>query len=253
MNSIKVRGLEIGTGCPKVCVSITGKTEEEIIESAKQIVDQQVDLVEWRADWFEGLEEEKRVSDLLIRLREVLQELPLLFTIRTKQEGGESLIPSELYAEINQKVAKTRFVDMIDIEVFHEGFNHAELVRDLKKEEMIIVGSNHDFDKTPEKNEIIRRLCYMQNVECDILKIAVMPKCKHDVITLLSATEEMVRLYARKPVVTMSMGDVGMISRISGGTFGSSITFGAIGKTSAPGQIEVSRLQSILDTLYRNM
>ena len=68
-----------------------------------------------------------------------------------------------------------------------------------------VVASNHDFEKTPGKKELIDRLCHMQNLGADILKIAVMPKDKKDVLTLLSATEEMNRMYASRPIITMSM------------------------------------------------
>ena len=36
MNTIKVRNLEIGTGMPKICVPIVGKTVPEILENAKR-------------------------------------------------------------------------------------------------------------------------------------------------------------------------------------------------------------------------
>ena len=87
----------------------------------------------------------------------------------------------------------------------------------------------------------------------DILKIAVMPKSRTDVLELLSATEEMQRLYTEKPVVTMSMGSLGLISRLSGEFFGSAITFGAGDKASAPGQIPAERLKMILDEIHEHM
>ena len=93
-----------------------------------------------------------------------------------------------------------------------------------------VIASNHDFYATPSKEEIIVRLIKMQELGADILKIAVMPQNSRDVITLLSATEEMARLYAERPLITMSMGGVGLISRLCGGTFGSAVTFGAVGK-----------------------
>ena len=88
---------------------------------------------------------------------------------------------------------------------------------------------------------------------CDILKIAVMPNSKQDVLTLLSATEEMYRAHAHQPLVTMSMGGQGVISRLCGEVFGSSMTFGAVGQTSAPGQIPMERLNSMLEMLHQSM
>lgn len=45
----------------------------------------------------------------------------------------------------------------------------------------------------------------MQELDADIPKIAVMPQNKKDVLTLLSATEEMASEYADRPIITMSM------------------------------------------------
>ena len=89
-------------------------------------------------------------------------------------------------------------------------------------------------------------------VSADILKIAVMPQNSRDVLTLLSATEEMTRLYAERPLITMSMGGTGLMSRLCGETFGSAVTFGAVGKTSAPGQIAADELAQVLELLHKN-
>ena len=86
----------------------------------------------------------------------------------------------------------------------------------------------------------------------DILKIAVMPQSRKDVLTLLSATEEMDRR-TTKPLITMSMGPVGMISRLCGEVFGSALTFGAVGKVSAPGQIGAKDLSHVLNLIHQSM
>jgi 3-dehydroquinate dehydratase-1 len=93
----------------------------------------------------------------------------------------------------------------------------------------------------------------MQDLGADILKIAVMPNSQKDVITLLFATEEMVSNYAHQPVVTMSMASTGLISRLSGEAFGSAITFGAIEKASAPGQINANELNQVLNIIHNSI
>ena len=82
----------------------------------------------------------------------------------------------------------------------------------------------------------------MQDMNADIPKIAVMPQNKKDVLTLLAATEEMTTNYADRPIITMSMAGTGVISRLCGEVFGSSMTFGAAKKASAPGQMGVNDL-----------
>ena len=113
------------------------------------------------------------------------------------------------------------------------------------------MASNHDFDKTPDKDDIVSRLRKMQDMDADIPKIAVMPRCKRDVLTLLAATEEMATDYADRPIITMSMAGTGVISRLCGEVFGSALTFGAAGKASAPGQMGVQDLNTVLGLLHK--
>lgn len=114
-----------------------------------------------------------------------------------------------------------------------------------------VIGSNHDFDKTPAKSDIVFRLRKMQDMEADIPKIAVMPKSRKDVLTLLAATEEMASCYADRPIITMSMSGLGSISRISCEVFGSCLTFGSGSKASAPGQIGAEELYQVLNTVHQ--
>ena len=116
-----------------------------------------------------------------------------------------------------------------------------------------MIASNHDFRKTPTKAELISRMRKMQELGADISKIAVMPQSTEDVLTLLSATEEMRRCYADRPVITMSMAGTGIVSRMCGEVFGSALTFGAAGKVSAPGQIDVEELRTVLGIIHKSL
>ena len=91
----------------------------------------------------------------------------------------------------------------------------------------------------------------MQDMGADIPKIAVMPRTKKDVLTLLAATEEMASEYADRPIITISMSGLGSISRIAGEVFGSCLTFGSGEKASAPGQIDAGKLNSVLQTIHQ--
>ena len=249
MNPVVIRGLQIGEGTPKICVPIVEKNEENIIETAKKILDSPADLVEWRADWFEEIFDFNKVSYVLKNLREILGNIPILFTFRTKEEGGEKSINEAEYLELSKKVIDSGYVDLIDIQVFQFQDITDELISYAHAIGTKVIVSNHDFQKTPKEEEIVFRLTMMQETGADILKMAVMPNSNRDVLSLLSATEKVVKDNVTKPVVTMSMSEKGMISRIVGGTFGSAITFGTVGKASAPGQFPASELKRILELL----
>ena len=174
-------------------------------------------------------------------------------TFRTSKEGGEKAITPEAYAELNLKAAKSGYVDLIDVEIFTGDAVVRRIIDGAHAAGVKVIASNHDFDKTPAKSDIIYRLRKMQDMGADIPKIAVMPQNKRDVLTLLSATEEMVTDYADRPIITMSMTGTGVISRLCGEVFGSSMTFGAAKKASAPGQIGVSDLNSVLTLLHSSL
>ena len=250
MNPVIVRNVKIGEGIPKICVPIVGRTREEIIDEAKEILRLPIDLVEWRADWFESVFDLEQVKHVLDSLREVLGETPILFTFRTAKEGGERAIDDVAYIALNKVAAESGKVDLLDVELFTGDAVVEEILNIAHKNQVKVIASNHDFEKTPKKEELISRLQKMQEMGADILKIAVMPKSSKDVLTLLTATEEMNKSYAEKPIVTMSMSEKGLISRVAGETFGSAITFGAAGKASAPGQIPAEKLRKVLEILH---
>lgn len=250
---VEVRGVKIGEGVPKICVPIVGKTKEEILAAARSFENVALDVVEWRVDWFEGVFDFEKVEDVLKELRAVLGETPILMTFRTSKEGGEKSIEPEDYAKLNIKAAQTGYVDFIDVEIFTGDAIVTKIIDGAHAAGVKVIASNHDFHKTPEKSDIIYRLRKMQDMNADIPKIAVMPQNKKDVLTLLSATEEMTSLYADRPIITMSMAGTGVISRLCGEVFGSSMTFGAARKASAPGQMGVKELETILGLLHSAM
>lgn len=250
MNPVIVRNVKIGEGIPKICVPIVGVTKEAIIEEAKTIAALPADIVEWRADWYEDVFMLEDVRSVLKSLRGILQEKPILFTFRTAKEGGEKAIDDLTYIALNKAVAESGEADLLDVELFSGETVVEEILNTAHQNHVQVIASNHDFEKTPSKEEIVSRLHKMQEIGADILKIAVMPKSPKDVITLLSATEEMSTQYAERPIVTMSMSGMGAVSRIAGETFGSAITFGSAKKASAPGQISVEKLFELLNELH---
>lgn len=253
MNTVKVRDVEFGSGMPKICVSVIGKGTKEIIKSVLEIRELGADIIEWRADWYQEIFDRNEMHNTLERVRGVLGDLPLLFTFRTGKEGGAQKIDPENYVKINRRAIESGYVDMVDIELFTGEEEVTELVELAKAHDVKIIMSNHDFQKTPTKEEIISRLCKMQEAGADILKIAVMPQEKKDLLTLLAATEEMNSRYAKQPIVTMSMGELGVLSRMSGEVFGSAMTFGAVGKASAPGQMAVEDLKTVLKLIHKGV
>ncbi|WP_086313248.1 3-dehydroquinate dehydratase, type I [Enterococcus sp. 7F3_DIV0205] len=249
MNTVTVKNVTLGSGSPKIIVPLVGKNEIELIEEAKHLLTIDCDLVEWRVDFFDRVADFQAAAEMSKKIAAILTDKPVLFTFRTKQEGGEIPFSDEQYFGLYKTVIENGAIDLLDVELFMDEELVQQTIEAAHEKEIKIVMCNHDFDKTPAKEEIVSRLCSMQKKHADICKIAVMPQCSDDVLTLLEATNEMKKVHADRPIVTMSMGQLGMVSRMCGEVFGSAMTFGAAKKASAPGQVPVNELREILQTL----
>lgn len=253
MNMLKIRNTTIGEGIPKIIVPLVGATEEQILQEAASVKDLKPDVVEWRVDFFDKVEKIDAIQEIIAKLRKFFADELLLFTFRSHKEGGNKAISPEYYVELNQTAIHTRNIDLVDVELFAGDSYVKAILAAAKKNGVFVVMSNHDFAKTPTKDEIVSRLRKMQEYGADIPKIAVMPTTVADVITLIDATNTMKTQYADRPIITMSMGGTGVISRLAGEVFGSAFTFGAGQKASAPGQIPVGELKRVLEILHKSM
>lgn len=250
MEVVRVRNVVIGEGMPKICAPVMGASVQEILDSARLVAASGADIAEWRADWYETAAL-KDILCMLEKLRGILGEMPLLFTFRTLEEGGHKPIERAGYIELTAGAAMSGMADLADVELFTAGEKTEHVIEAAHTAKTAVILSSHDFQKTPGTAEMISRLQKMEALGADISKIAVMPKTNQDVLALLSATAEF-SAYAKRPVITMSMGRLGALSRISGEVFGSAVTFGSAGQASAPGQLEISALKRMLLTLHEN-
>ena len=251
MQEIKVRDIIIGEGIPKICVPIVAANIDEAVVAAKEIAGMNVDIVEYRADYFKEWKDHSKLRKTLESIRNVIGNKVLLFTFRTSAEGGNGNASVKEYLSLCKMVCDDRLADVIDVEAFIDEETYADAVSVAHSNGVIVVASNHDFDGTPDEDEMLRRLKYMESKDADIVKLAVMPNSARDVILLLSVTERYNRI-GRKPLITMSMGGKGIISRLSGEVFGSVVTFAQAGRASAPGQIPVDDLRKILESIHNS-
>lgn len=246
---IQIKTIILGEGLPKICVPLTGKTKKEIQEEGKNAVKAGAELVEWRADFFDGLDSREEVEEMLFSLSDILGQVPLLFTIRTSKEGGNREIRTSDYVKYNLWASMSGKADLIDVEALHEEEEKKALIKSLQEKGSRVIASFHDFEKTEDKDGLKNRFRALDASGADILKIAEMPGEFEDTAILMVAAKEMTE-ETDKPLVAISMGNTGAISRISGENFGSCITFAAAGKASAPGQFPVEELRMMMEALH---
>ena len=249
MSCLEIRGCRIGEGQPKVILPIVEQTESAILKKAAAFSTLNADCVEWRADWFNAIEKPIMLQHVLHRLRDTLGSKLLLVTFRTKAEGGEKALTPEAYSDFCEAVCASGCADLLDIEFFPNRRDLLRLIAQAHASGAAVVCSSHDFQKTPPRAELVARMVAMQEAGADLPKLAVMPRTRSDVLELLAATAEMADQHPETPVITMSMGALGAVSRLCGEAFGSAMTFANPGTASAPGQVPLDDVLAILKDL----
>ena len=191
------------------------------------------------------------VREVLERAAELFKDRIFLYTFRSRKQGGLAQASAEQLKDLYDLAAESGCVDLADFEYFEETHPHHR-IRQLKKKGLRVVASHHDFERTPE-TEVLRMLLeQMCEGEADIVKLAVMPQNEEDVLRLLDVTVWFRRKYPDTPLITMSMGRLGSVSRLCGEIFGSCVTFGSHEKPSAPGQYQMDRLCGMLDMIHES-
>lgn len=245
---MKVRNLEIGSGRPKICAPVTGKDREAVYSQVREIVQAPVDMIEWRADMMEPFPDSAAIQETAKGIREIAGDRPVLFTVRTKAEGGSADPDEETYEQACRSAVLSGAIDLLDIEIMSHG-GSADVIRSFAQDNGVrVVFSNHNFTSTPSAEILFRLFAYMNAHDGDILKIAVMPQTRSDVMNLLDASYAAWERFG-KPIIAISMGRLGLLSRISGGITGSAVTFASVGEGSAPGQIPADEMARILKML----
>lgn len=111
------------------------------------------------------------------------------------------------------------------------------------------MASHHDLEGTPQIDVMRMLLDHMCEGGADIVKLVVTPKTTEDVLRLLAVTSEF-HSEIKKHRSLPCPWETGAVSRVSGETFGSCVTFASHGKKSAPGQFQLEEMQQTLAMLH---
>ncbi len=245
---LTVRNMTLESGATKIAVPITGKTSNEILTQVQKAAALSPDVIEWRIDYFDQMLNHSVYSALLSDIKALIGQTVLLTTFRTIHEGGQSPLSDNSYFSTYRWLIENNLTDLLDIEINRDKASVDFLIKLAHEHHVAVILSHHNFEETPLEDVLVDRLKQMQDRQADIGKIAVMPHTVNDVLTLLRATERANR-QLNIPLITMSMGQLGKISRLSGSLFGSVMSFAAVDEASAPGQLSVSDLRKGLEIL----
>jgi len=247
MKTVTVGGVEFTRGRSKICVPLA--FEREWGRPLAAVLDAPCDLVEWRADHFADFDDVDRTLEVLRELRMELGELPLIYTLRTRQEGGEAEVSRETYQALVEAVARSGYCNFVDVEAGWFDGLYGGPVEAAHRSGAGVIVSKHDFHGTPAQEEITRILETLLQCGGDICKLALMPASREDVLALMGAAVRFHREHPQELLIAISMGAMGAVTRVEAGFFDSAVTFASAGRASAPGQIDAAELRAILDRI----
>lgn len=249
---ICVRGRPLGDGTlPVIITPLVGKTQAGILDEVAAIVPKKPDLLEWRVDFFERIGEPQAVVETALAIRRAAHDIPVLLTRRNVTEGGNPIpIGEPQVLAMYVAACEAECVELIDYELSNAQEDFKRL-RDVSSAHGItMIASYHNFQMTPDAATLDGKFAAAEKAGADVAKVAVMPQNPNDVLALLEATSRASQAI-RLPLITMSMGGVGSLSRMMGWVYGSAATF-AVGKSSsAPGQVAIEDLRLVLSTVRK--
>lgn len=230
------------------CIPLVARDEEVLLSQAREICELKPDIIEWRVDCFKNVSNVKSIVEGLMDLSGIIGDMPLIFTLRHHNEGGQVILTQCKRLEIINESINTGHVDILDVEMLN-GVDFINKVKSLIIENNTkLILSYHNFNETPDEEFMLDMIKKGEDLGADIVKIAVMPKNYGDVLKLLNVTYRS-RDVINIPLISVSMGDIGMVTRMVGGLFGSDMTYAVGKKPSAPGQIPIGDINAVLDIL----
>lgn len=221
----------------KLVVSVMPKSLEEAQAiDANRYVD--ADIIEWRADFLPKDE----ILQVAPAIFEKFAGRELLFTLRTRAEGGEIDLSAQEYVQVIKDITQLYQPEYVDFEYFGN-----KDVFDQMLDFPNLVLSYHNFQETPEN--MMEILSELTSLNPKVVKVSVMAHTEQDVLDLMNFTRGFKTLNPEQEYVTISMGKVGKVSRITSDVTGSSWSFASLDVASAPGQISLSNMKKIREIL----
>jgi 3-dehydroquinate dehydratase-1 len=250
--SIDIRGRKLGGETPLICSPLVARARERLLAEAATVAAKSPDVIEWRVDYFGAINDTAAVLDTGKALRAAIGDTPLIFTRRSSKEGGEPIaLDDEGVVRLYDAIGASGLVDFLDFEMGNAPEHVKRVVTSARAHKTRVILSYHNFGYTPGLEFLVQRFLEAERLGGDVAKVAVMPRDRNDVLTLLSATSQ-AEAKGRIPLISMAMGPLGAVTRMVGGLFGSSLSFAVGEGSSAPGQMPISDLKEVYAIIARS-
>lgn len=212
----------------KIAIPIFQKDCENVIKVAEDCIEKGADVLEFRIDGLKNPD----IAEIKNTIKEI--NFPMIATNRISTEGGSFKGSEKDRFNILYQCAD--LVEYVDIEL-QSNDEYIEKIHDTGVKTIV---SYHDFEKTPDLNEITYIVEKEQELG-DIAKVAFMPQDLEDTLTILAVLSHC------NDTIAISMGDLGSYTRVMASKFNSPITFAAGTDVTAPGQIDIETMKALLN------
>lgn len=229
---IKIGKTELGK-IPRIAVAIADRENSKLIKSLF------LDVLEIRVDQFKNTDP-VYVKNVIKKRKKI--GVPLILTVRSKEEGGQRDISNKLKLSIFKD--NISLVDAVDIELKSPVLS--EVVKNARKNKKKVIISWHNFKMTPSDKTLKDVLNKAKRSGAHLVKIAAKANKIKDFNRLMKFTIE----NKSKNIITISLGGIGSLSRLVFPGLGSLITYAYISKPSGLGQISLDELRDHLRVYY---
>jgi len=218
---------------PLIVAVVTPQTLDSDIEAVRHAM---ADVIEFRADL-----QNSHDADVFAEQLDILRQqcdVPVLFTLRDRSEGGTYDGPNDERESLYRSVLP--HVDAIDIEAVNLAV-YEKLREEVRAREITVILSSHNFETTPPAAELEHIVACTETARADVLKIATMCATVADALNLLALPA---RFPGRK-IAIVGMGPMGKPVRAVAAAFGSVLGYASVTEAVASGQLSVKELYTV--------
>jgi len=244
MQTVTIGTMTLGTGLPKIGVTLTGSTRAILLGQAAQVLTSAAQIVEWRLDQYTELDNRAELINTATQLRQVLGTIPVIAKLT-----ASTVADADAYYQLYQTLVNNRAVDAVDIDLsMVNAAAFMPLTKQMRATQIRLILSQTTTAATPELADLVATYQAMAAAGADIARVTINAQTALDVLALMTATAQ-ARTKVTLPLIATANGAWGRYSSVSGQLIGSALTFGQVGHGDGRGQLPVSQLKQTLQTL----
>lgn len=226
----------------EICVSLAASSKKMLLDLIDRALKESADFVEIRFDYLAL----KDIDATLEELKPIANRA--IFTLRPVSNGGRFNGTYNERILLLKKMASFSPM-LVDVEL-ETVWHSAKIIDYLKNQNTHFMISWHDFEGTPPKIKLVKRLNEMYEYS-DTIKIVTTAKKTEDVWRILDLYS--IENRSSSSLIAFAMGDVGIISRLLCTMYGSApFTYASLDRPIAPGQVTIRTLRNLYSGIKKN-